>query len=118
MAKKKNDDGQEQVEGMENEGGSLLAGSVIEGNMDEGMAAQLQQGFEPRIATAEEISQFIGGFVDPSEDIAVRIHEESHTIVVNSTQVSREHINGLLRQIPGSGWTVTVTDSHPSEVQL
>lgn len=116
MAKRKNDDGQEQVEGMENEGAPVA--DVIEGAIDEGTANAIQGGREPRIATADEISSFIGGFVDPSEDIAVRIHEESHTIVVNSTQVSREHINGLLRQIPGSGWTVTVTDSHPSEVQL
>lgn len=82
------------------------------------MNEQTQNVMEGQVASVADITAFIGKFMDPTEEGTVKLYEESKVVVINSTQISLDHISAIQSRIDGSGWKVVVAPAHPSTVQL
>lgn len=68
---------------------------------------------KPATEEPQGIEEIIGKYVDPENDAAVMALENK--LIVNSIQVSRENIHGLIEELKDKGITVVVVDTHPSE---
>ena len=62
------------------------------------------------------IEEIIGDHVDPSNSLAVRI--DGKTVIVNSTQVSRENVDGIVMDLEGTGYSLIVVDRDPFTVDV
>lgn len=61
------------------------------------------------------LMEFLGQFVDPTNEQAVRI--EGNTVIINTTQVPKSNLGELLAFV-GPEITVICVSTHPSEHKL
>lgn len=61
----------------------------------------------------KKVESRIGMWVDPTNELAVKVIGKK--IVVNSTQVSKANLDGLMEEFVDSRYTIVVVDYHPSQ---